>query len=240
MRSRLRLPTRHTEAQARKPLTGGGRFGGLFDRYKSTTCTVRADARSGNAKDALGGRHYTFGLRKRDRGYEDRGNMGREIRKKIIAWDTAPDEEFFKELRRVSRNQIIWGANYFPNMPPTRCFVVWRKLTISEDFSMAMAEYAWTSFNGNAKVYECAPQGKPGDERFPPTQKPVALYSWLLRRFWTGGGSVRPHDGQSVLPNRRTLRRCGFRRVRTRPGILRKGQRPLRRGDAPTPSLALA
>lgn len=142
-----------------------------------------------------GGRHYTFGLRKRNRGYEDRRNMGREIRKKIIAWDAAPDEEFFKELRRVSRNQIIWGANYFPNMPPTRCFVVWRKLTISEDFSMAMAEYAWTSFNGNAKVYECAPQGKPGDERFHPTQKPVALYSWLLRRFWTGGVVFDPMMG---------------------------------------------
>lgn len=195
MRLRLQLPTRPTAALARKPLTGG-RFGGRFDRYKSTTCTVRADARSGNAKDAPGGgRHYTFGLRKRNRGYEDRRNMGREIRKKIIAWDTAPDEEFFKELRRVSRNQIIWGANYFPNMPPTRCFVVWRKLTISEDFSMAMAEYAWTSFNGNAKVYECAPQGKPGDERFHPTQKPVALYSWLLRRFWTGGVVFDPMMG---------------------------------------------
>ena len=142
-----------------------------------------------------GGRHYTFGLRKRNRGYEDRRNMGREIRKKIIAWDTAPDEEFFKELRRVSRNQIIWGANYFPNMPPTRCFVVWRKLTISENFSMAMAEYAWTSFNGNAKVYECAPQGKPGDERFHPTQKPVALYSWLIRHFWQGGAIFDPMMG---------------------------------------------
>jgi site-specific DNA-methyltransferase (adenine-specific) len=121
--------------------------------------------------------------------------MGREIRKKIIAWDTAPDEDFFKELRRVSRNQIIWGANYFPNMPPTRCFVVWRKLTISEDFSMAMAEYAWTSFNGNAKVFECAPQGKPGDERFHPTQKPVALYSWLINRFWKGGTIFDPMMG---------------------------------------------
>ena len=225
MRSRLRLQTRPTAARARKPLTGG-RFGGRFDRYKSTTCIPRNADKS---KKGVGGgshRHYTFGLRKKDRGYEDRRNMGREIRKKIIAWDTAPDEEFFKELRRVSRNQIIWGANYFPNMPPTRCFVVWRKLTISENFSMAMAEYAWTSFNGNAKVYECAPQGKPGDERFHPTQKPVALYSWLIRHFWRGG-NLRPHDGKSIIPNRRAPRRCGFRRLRTRPGLLRKGQRPL-------------
>ena len=87
--------------------------------------------------------------------------------KKIIAWDAAPGEEYFKELFRVSRNQIIWGGNYF-DLPPTRCFLVWRKLTISENFSMAMAEYAWTSFNSNAKVFECAPQGKAGDTRFHP------------------------------------------------------------------------
>ena len=87
--------------------------------------------------------------------------------KKIIAWDVAPGEEYFQELFRVSRNQIIWGGNYF-DLPPTRCFLVWRKLTISENFSMAMAEYAWTSFNSNAKVFECAPQGKAGDTRFHP------------------------------------------------------------------------
>ena len=100
----------------------------------------------------------------------------RELNKADIArrWDTAPTEEYFKELRRVSENQIIWGGNYFP-LPPTRCFLIWRKLTISENFTMAMAEYAWTSFNSNAKVFEFAPQGKAGDTRFHPTQKPVEL-----------------------------------------------------------------
>lgn len=115
--------------------------------------------------------------------------MGGEIRKKIVEWDTAPDEEFFKELSRVSRNQIVWGANYFPGMPPTRCFVVWRKLSISENFSMAMAEYAWTSFNGNAKVFDAMPQDMTG-KRFHPTQKPVALYSWLLRMFAKPGDRI--------------------------------------------------
>lgn len=106
-----------------------------------------------------------------------------------LLWDFAPNEEYFKELFRVSKNQIIWGANYF-NMPPTRCFVVWRKLSISEKFSMAMAEYAWTSFNGNAKVFECAPQGKENDKRFHPTQKPVALYTWLLNNFAKEGDKI--------------------------------------------------
>ena len=123
-------------------------------------------------------RNYTFGLRKKNSNYEQRRREDSENRKKIITWDVAPGKEYFEQLFRVSRNQIIWGGNYF-ELPPTRCFLIWRKLTISEKFSMAMAEYAWTSFNTNAKVFEHVPQGKKG-ERFHPTQKPVALYEWIL------------------------------------------------------------
>lgn len=109
--------------------------------------------------------------------------------KKIIAWDIAPPQEYFTELFRISRNQIIWGGNYF-DLPPTRCFLIWRKLTISESFSMAMCEYAWTSFNSNAKVFECAPQGRAGDVRFHPTQKPVELYKWILSRYAKQGDKI--------------------------------------------------
>ena len=115
--------------------------------------------------------------------------MGGEVRKKIIAWDVAPEKEYFDEIFRVSRAQIIWGGNYF-ELPPTRCFLVWKKLTISESFSMAMAEYAWTNFDMNAKVFECAPQGRPGDERFHATQKPVALFRWILNLFGKPGMKV--------------------------------------------------
>lgn len=115
--------------------------------------------------------------------------MGGEVRKKIIAWDVAPEKEYFDEIFRVSRNQIIWGGNYF-DLPPTRCFLVWRKLTISESFSMAMAEYAWTSFQSNAKVFECAPQGRPDDPRFHPTAKPIALYAWIYRLFSNPGDKI--------------------------------------------------
>ena len=110
-------------------------------------------------------------------------------KKKIISWDVAPGKEYFEELFRISRNQIIWGGNYF-ELPPTRCFLIWRKLTISENFSMAMCEYAWTSFNDNAKVFEYAPQGRPGDNRFHPTQKPVALYEWILNRYAKDGDTI--------------------------------------------------
>ena len=93
--------------------------------------------------------------------------------KKIVEWDVAPGEEYFKELFRVSRNQIIWGGNYF-NLPPTRCFVVWRKTNIPlKGFTMAPAEYAWTSFNRNAVVLEASSVGTKADPRFHPTSKPI-------------------------------------------------------------------
>lgn len=109
--------------------------------------------------------------------------------KKIISWDVAPKKEYFDELFRVSRNAVIWGANYF-SLPPTRCFLVWDKLTISESFSMAMCEYAWTSFNQNAKRIELAPQGSKSESRFHPTQKPIELYEWIYRLFAKKGDKI--------------------------------------------------
>lgn len=106
--------------------------------------------------------------------------------KKIITWDVAPGQDYFDELFRISRNQIIWGGNYF-YLPPCRCFLIWRKLTISENFSMAMCEFAWTSFNSNAKVFEYAPQDK---SRFHPTQKPIALYEWILNNYAQPGDTI--------------------------------------------------
>lgn len=107
------------------------------------------------------------------------GTWASKYERKISDWDVAPTEEMFRELFRVSKNQIIWGGNYF-NLPPTRCFNIWRKLTISEDFTMAMCEYAWTSFAANAKLWEFAPQDK---SRFHPTQKPVGLIMRQIEEY---------------------------------------------------------
>lgn len=109
----------------------------------------------------------------------------------IRHWDIAPPPEYFKELARVSKNQIIWGGNYF-DLPPTRCFLVWRKKQIPlEGFSMAPVEYAWTSFNDNARMYECFSSGGSGrEERFHPTQKPVELYEWILGKFAKMGDKI--------------------------------------------------
>lgn len=106
--------------------------------------------------------------------------------KDIDHWDVAPSVEYFKELARVSKNQIIWGGNYF-DLPPTRCFLIWRKLTISQSFSMAMVEYAWTSFNANAKLFEYPPQDS---SRFHPTQKPIALYRWIFKHYAKPGDKI--------------------------------------------------
>lgn len=133
-------------------------------------------------------------------------------------WDVAPPPEYFSELARVSKNQIIWGGNYF-GLPPTRCFLVWRKLTISESFSMAMCEYAWTSFNDNAKWVEMAPQGNAKEQRFHPTQKPVALYQWILSHYARAGQVVLDtHVGSAsslIACHRAGLRFVGFEVDRT-------------------------
>ena len=107
----------------------------------------------------------------------------------IDEWDKTPDNEFFEQLFRVSKQQIIWGANYFDGMPATRCFVVWKK-QIPENFSMAMCEYAWTSFDKNAKIVDFSQLSKKGDKRFHPTQKPVELYGWLLKNFAIEGDLI--------------------------------------------------
>jgi site-specific DNA-methyltransferase (adenine-specific) len=126
-------------------------------------------------------------LRKGD-SQPDWWNLGGEVRKKIIEWDTAPEQSYFDELFRVSRNQIIWGGNYF-QLPITRCFLIWRKTNVPlEGFSMAPCEYAWTSFNENAKIFEFSAVGQPG--RFHPTQKPVELYEWIYRNFAKDGDKI--------------------------------------------------
>ena len=118
-------------------------------------------------------------------GIEISNNMGRRsgVKKssyKKINWDNnPPSDKYFDELFRISKNQIIWGANYFM-MPPTKSFVVWRKSNISEGVSFSMLEYAWTSFNKTSKEWIGMSYEK---DRFHPTQKPVKLYEWLLQHY---------------------------------------------------------
>ena len=103
-------------------------------------------------------------------------------------WDNhIPNDIYFKELFRVSKNQIIWGGNYF-NLPPTRCFLIWDKEQ-PEDVSFASCEFAWTSFNLSAKTFYKRPQNA-DVKRIHPTQKPVALYKWLLDKYAKKGDKI--------------------------------------------------
>ena len=104
------------------------------------------------------------------------------------AWDSeAPPPEYFIELFRVSKNQIIWGGNYF-SLPPTQGFVIWDK-QIAESLSFSQFEYAWTSYQRAAKGFDYSVYLNES-EKFHPTQKPVALYKWLLTNYAKPGDKI--------------------------------------------------
>lgn len=102
-----------------------------------------------------------------------------------------PTINYFNELNRVSKNQIVWGANNF-QMPQFKGFVVWEKLTISQDFTMSMAEIASISegLGTVSKIFRLQPQGTTQDPRIHPTQKPVKLYEWLLTNYAKAGDKI--------------------------------------------------
>ena len=94
-----------------------------------------------------------------------------------------PSEGYFKELMRVSKNYIVWGGNYMTEyLPPKPCFIVWDKVQ-PENFTMAMAELAITSFDSPAKIYKKRIVGADKGGKIHPTQKPVKLYEWLLKNY---------------------------------------------------------
>ena len=95
-----------------------------------------------------------------------------------------PPPEYFDELFRISKNQIIWGGNYF-HLPPSRCIICWDKVQPWENFSQI--ELAWTSFDYPAKLfrYDNRIGGK-----IHATQKPTALYAWIYRNFAQEGMKI--------------------------------------------------
>lgn len=111
----------------------------------------------------------------------------RKLQTMSTEWDaTPPPPEYFVELRRVSKNQVVWGGNYFP-LPPTRCIVCWDKEQPWENFSQW--EFAWTSFDKPAALFKWQ-NGSNEPGKIHPTQKPVAVYNWLLRRYAQAGQRI--------------------------------------------------
>lgn len=110
-------------------------------------------------------------------------------------WNIAPSDEYFIELFRVSKNQIIWGGNYFNFIWAYggRCFIYWHKGNPVPNF--ADGELAWTSFDKNAQQFNYRYYGnlqgsKQTDKKFHPTQKPKELYEWLLMNYAKEGDKI--------------------------------------------------
>ena len=115
-----------------------------------------------------------------------RGKLKNRIINKddITKWDIAPDNSYFMLLNFKSKNQIIWGGNYF-DLPPTRGIIAWDKLQPWDNFSKW--EMAWTSFNKPANIYKFDNRTA---GKIHPTQKPVALYKWLLKNYAKPGDRI--------------------------------------------------
>ena len=103
-------------------------------------------------------------------------------------WNDKPTKEYFDELFRVSKNQIIWGANNF-TLPQHKGYVVWRKKSISQNFNMSMCDFAYISegLGTISKMFEYIPQIK---NRIHPTEKPIILYKWLLEMYGKKGDKI--------------------------------------------------
>lgn len=109
--------------------------------------------------------------------------FGAQYKKK--GWDTPPDDAYFNELQRVSKNQIVWGGNYF-SLGRTRGFVIWDKQNDGRAFSEC--EFAWTSFDCVSRMFRKRYIGQKISDH--PTEKPVMLYRWLLKNYANQGDKI--------------------------------------------------
>lgn len=108
-------------------------------------------------------------------------------------WDKeTPSDEYWTELFRISKNQIVWGGNYFTdNLPVSKCWVFWDKM-FDKTFNFSHGELAWTSFDKQLLKYTISSKAETrgGKDRIHPTQKPKKLYEWLLTKFANEGDKI--------------------------------------------------
>ena len=119
-------------------------------------------------------------LNKTKRGGDHKFNMD-----EYSQWDVKPDDEYFNELFRVSKNQIIWGGNYFGQLwarsPYNKGFIIWDKNQPETLNNFSMAEMAWSSLDKPSKIFRFSV--RKNRNKIHPTQKPVKLYDWLLHNY---------------------------------------------------------
>ena len=127
-----------------------------------------------------------YGIGEGKKTIRTRKNHNNKIVHKDKDWDNSiPNKEYFKELKRVSKNQIIWGANYMvEHLPPSMGWIFWEK-KIGGDFSDG--ELAYTSFKRALKMFT---KWSGGNNKIHPTQKPIKLYEWLLMNYAKEGDKI--------------------------------------------------
>jgi site-specific DNA-methyltransferase (adenine-specific) len=112
------------------------------------------------------------------------GTWATKYKKGDAAWDIKPTTEYWKQLFKVSKNQIVWGANYFMNeLPPSRAFIIWDK--IAHLPTMADCEFAWVSIDSNAKICKVLRATQSDETRLHICQKPIKLYDWIFSKYAT-------------------------------------------------------
>ena len=126
-------------------------------------------------------------LNKTKRGGDHKFNMD-----EYSQWDVKPDDEYFNELFRVSKNQIIWGGNYFGQIwarsPYNKGFIIWDKNQPETLNNFSMAEMAWSSLDKPSKIFRFSV--RKNRNKIHPTQKPIKLYKFLIDKFLNGGGRI--------------------------------------------------
>ena len=136
---------------------------------------------------------YGIGFGDYERGGGNLKTKERHTKNGKKKWDDSiPNQEYFDELKRVSKNQIIWGGNYFP-LDPTQCFIFWYKQNPVANFSDG--ELAWTSFKKPALCFDYRYYGNlsgktSADVKMHPTQKPVELYKYCLDKLANKGDKI--------------------------------------------------
>jgi len=148
--------------------------------------------------------HYQLAIVDPPYGININMNMGRRAGRikihKEKKWDSdIPEDDYFIELARVSENQIIWGGNYFP-LPLTKSWIFWDK-EVPAGVDFADGELAWTSFDKTlvkARLPYSGFRGSDNGGKIHPTQKPVALYKWLLTNYAKPGDRILDTHGGSM------------------------------------------
>ncbi len=146
-----------------------------------------------------------YGIGEDGKKNHSRGNKALATRYLIKSWDRGiPDKKYFNEIFRISKNQIIWGGNYFiEHLKNTPCIIVWDKNNTGD---FADCELAWTSFKSAVRKFKYTWNGmiqenmKQKEIRIHNCQKPIALYRWLLQNYAKPGDKIiDTHSGSGSL-----------------------------------------